>query len=175
MRDYQLHYNPPDGNLIIYPDSEWANDSPDQTSQGGHILISNGTISWQSRMQDIVAMSTVEAEYIACSEASREGKWLLQLCNDIKHNKNNKNNKNNKTKPLSILCDNEGSLAHITSGVIKSRMKHIDVYYHNSQDLHERGIVNYPWLSTDENVADILTKALGRLKPDKFNKAMGIW
>jgi len=132
-------------------------------------------------MQDIVAMSTVEAEYIACSEASREGKWLLQLCKDIKHNKNNKNNnnnknnKNNKTKPLSILCDNEGALAHITSGVIKSRMKHIDVCYHNNQDLHERGIVNYPWLSTDENVADILTKALGTQKPDKFNKAMGVW
>jgi hypothetical protein len=91
-------------------------------------------------------MSTLEAEYMPCSEASREGKWLLQLCKDIKHNQNNKNNKNNKnyknyknykTMPLPILCNNEGALAHNTNGVSKSRTKHIDVGHHNSWDLHE--------------------------------------
>jgi hypothetical protein len=174
-RDYQLHYDTHDRNLTGYTDSEWANNSADRKSQGGHTFISNGTISWQSRKQDIVAMSTLEAEYIASSEASREGRWLLQLCKDIKHNRNNKNNKNNKTKPLPILCDNEGPLAHITNRVIKSRTKHIDVCYHNSRDLHERGIVNYSWISTHENVADIFTKALERQKHDKFTKAMGLW
>jgi hypothetical protein len=82
-----------------------------------------GTISWQSRKQDIVAMSTLEAEYIACSEASRDGRWLLQLCKDVKHNRNDENDEN---KLLPILCDNEGSLAHIASGIIKSRTKYID-------------------------------------------------
>jgi hypothetical protein len=173
-RDYRLHYDTHnhDRNLTGYTDSEWANDSADRKSQGGHIFISNGTISWQSRKQDIVAMSTLEAEYIASSEASREGRWLLQLCKDIKHNRNDENDE---TKPLPILCDNEGALAHITNGVIKSRTKHIDVCYHNSRDLHERGIVNYSWISTHENVADIFTKALGRQKHEKFTKAMGLW
>jgi len=87
--------------------------------------IENGTISWHSRKQDIVAMSTLETEYIACSEASREGRWLLQLCNDVKHNRNNENNEN---KLFPILCDNEGALSHITNRVIKSRTKHIDYW-----------------------------------------------
>jgi hypothetical protein len=122
-------------------------------------------------MQDLVATSTLEAEYIACSEASREGRWLLQLCKDTKRDDND--NENN--KPISILCDNEGALAHIINGTIKARMKHIDVCYHNSRDLHERGIVKYSWVSTQENVADIFTKALPREKHEKFTKAMRLW
>jgi hypothetical protein len=74
-------------------------------------------------------MLTLEADYIARSEVSREVKWLLQLFNDIKHNRNNKNSKNiknnkiienNNTKPLPILCENEGTLAYSTNGVIKA-------------------------------------------------------
>ena len=118
-------------------------------------------------------MSILEVEYITCSEASREGKWLLQLCKDIKHNRNNENNENNETKPLPILCNNEGALAHITNGVIKSQTKHINVCYHSSRDLYEQGTVNYSWILTHENVADIFTKALGRQKHDKFTKVMG--
>ena len=84
-KDFCLRYNSTGPNTLIgYTDSEWASDSADRKSQGGHIFISNGTISWQSRKQDLVATSTLEAEYIACSEASREGRWLLQLCKDTK-------------------------------------------------------------------------------------------
>jgi hypothetical protein len=71
-------------------------------------------------------MSTLEAEYIACSEASRDGRWLLQLCKDVKHNRNDENDENDENKPLPILCDNEGALSHITNRVIKSQTKHID-------------------------------------------------
>ena len=53
--------------------TDWANDSADRKSQGGHmVVLNNGAILWQSRKQDLVAASTTEAEYIACSEASRE-------------------------------------------------------------------------------------------------------
>jgi DNA repair protein RadC len=111
-------------------------------------------------------MSTLEAKYIACSEASREGRWLLQLFQDIEHKDEN--------KPLPILCDNKGALAHIINGVIKSRTTHIDVCYHNSRDLHKYAIVNYSWILTQENVADIFMKALGRQKHEKFAKAIGL-
>ena len=67
-----------------YTDSDWANDSKDCKSQGGHVfIVSGGAVSWQSRKQDLVAASTLEAEYIACSEASREARWLQQLQRDI--------------------------------------------------------------------------------------------
>jgi len=59
-------------------DSNWANDCADHKSQGGHVfLASNGAILWQSRKQSLIALSTLEAEFIACSKASREAKWLL--------------------------------------------------------------------------------------------------
>jgi len=84
--DFQLHFN---GNgigidignsLVGYLESDWANHSADCKSEGGHVfLASNGAISWQSWKQSLIAMSTLEAEFIACSEASREAQWSLQL------------------------------------------------------------------------------------------------
>ena len=108
--------------LIGYSDSDWANDSADRNSQGGHVfLASNGAISWQSRKQSLIAMSTLEAEFIACSDASRQAKWLLQLQKDI-HGKD--------LPPLPINCDMQGDLALITMGIIKAPTKHIEVCYH---------------------------------------------
>jgi hypothetical protein len=167
--DFRLHFT---GNgigigidignsLVGYSDSDWANDSADRKSQGGHVILaSNGAISWQSRKQSLIAMSTLEAEFIACSEASREAKWLLQLQKDI-HGKDihGKDIHGKDLPPLPINCDNLGALTLITTGIIKARTKHIDVCYHNSRDLHRRRIVNYSYVNTNENVADILTSA----------------
>jgi hypothetical protein len=74
-------------------------------------------------------MSTLEAEFIACSEASREVKWLLQLQKDIHSSQRD-------LPPLAINYDNQGALTLITTGIIKARTKPIDVCYHNSRDLH---------------------------------------
>jgi len=88
--DFRLHFSSPGSStgsndqLTGYTDSNWANDSADRTSQGSHVfLLSNGAVLWQSRKQDLIAMSTLEAKYIACSEGSHEAKWLPQLHRDI--------------------------------------------------------------------------------------------
>ena len=75
--DHYLHFNgnDSDGEITGYTDSDWANDNADRKSQGGHVFLCNGgVISWQSRKQDLVALSTTEAQYIAYSEASREAR-----------------------------------------------------------------------------------------------------
>jgi len=120
-----------DNCLVGYSDCDWANDSVDRKSQGGHVFLTNngGAVLWQSRKQGLIAMSTLEAEFITCSEASREEKWLLQLQIDI-HGKD--------LPPLPTNCDNLRALALITTGIIKARKKHIDIRYHNSRDLHKR-------------------------------------
>jgi len=84
--DFRLHFNG-NGNygVVGFTDSDCASDSTDRKSQGGHVFLTchdGGAISWQSRKQDLIALSTLEAEYIACSEASREARWLLQLKRD---------------------------------------------------------------------------------------------
>ena len=153
--------------LVGYSDSDWANDSADRNLQEGHVfLASDGAISWQFRKQSLIAMSTLKAEFIACSEASREVIWLLQLQQDI-HGKD--------LPPLPINCDIQGALTLITMGIIKARTKHIDVCYHNSRDLHRRRIVNSSYVNTNRNVADIHTKALTKDKHMKFTKRMALW
>jgi hypothetical protein len=169
--DFRLHINSNgisiENSFVGYSDSDWANDSADRKSQGGHVfLASNGAISWQSRNQSLIAMSTLKAEFIAWSEASREAKWLLQLQQDI-HKKD--------SPPLPINCDNQGALTLITTGIIKATTNHMDVCYPNGRDLHRRRKVNYSYVHRNENVADILTKALAKDQHEKFIKAMGLW
>jgi len=164
--DFRLHFNGIDiGNsLVRYSHSDWANDSADRKSQGGQVFFaSNGAISWQSQKQSLIAMSTLEAKFITCLEASRQAKWLLQLQKDIHRSKKD-------SPPLPINCNNQGAVALITTGIINARTKHIDICYHNSRDLHRRGIVNYPYLHTNENVADILNKALTKDKHENSQR-----
>jgi hypothetical protein len=67
-----------------YTDADCAGDSADRKSHGGYTFIMGGAaVSWQSRKQPLIALSTLEAEYIACSDAVRETKWLLQLAKDV--------------------------------------------------------------------------------------------
>jgi hypothetical protein len=158
--NFRLHFSSSstgcNDQLTGYTVSDWANDSADRKSQGGPIsLLSNGAVTWQSRKQDLIAMLTLAAEYITCSDGSREAMWLLMLHCAI-HGKD--------ASPLPINCDNQGVLSHLTTGIIKSRTKYIDICYQNRRDLHARKIVDYFYVHTNENVADILTKALTKDK-----------
>ena len=76
---------------------------------------------------------------------------------------------------MRIYTDSQGTLRHITTGITKARTKHIDVCYHNSRDLHARGVVHYDYVNTSENPDDLLTKTLAREKREKFTRAMGVW
>jgi len=171
---FRLHFNG-NGNgnddVVGCTDSDWGSDRTDRKSQGGHIILTchdGSAISWQSRNHDLITLSTLEAEYIACSEASQEARWLLQLQRDIHGSPSD-------ASPLPIYSDNQGALTHITTGVIKARTNHIDVCYHNSRDLHARKIVDYSYVHTNDNVADILTMPLTKEKHMKFTKGMGLW
>jgi len=111
-------------------------------------------------------MSPLQPKYIACAEGSREAKLRLQLHQDI-HSKD--------ASPLRINYDNQCALSHITTGIIKARTMHLDVCYHNSRDLRARKTVDYSYMHTNENVADILTEAWTKDTHEKFTKAMGPW
>jgi hypothetical protein len=155
--------------FVGYADSEWAGDSGDRKSQGGFVFMMNsGAISWSSRKQTLVALSTLEAEYIACSSAAREAKWLRQLSSDVK-------NTTDKTVPATIIfTDNQGALKTIYSGVTKANTKHIDVQYHNSRDLHHTGVLSYTYVKSSDNIADVMTKALHTVQHDALTRAMGL-
>jgi hypothetical protein len=153
--------------FVGYADSEWAGDSGDRKSQGGFVFMMNsGAISWSSRKQTLVALSTLEAEYIACSSAAREAKWLRQLSLDVKNTTDK--------RPATIFSDNQGALKTIYSGATKANTKHIDVQYHNSRDLHHTGVLSYTYVKSSDNIADVMTKALHTVQHDALTRAMGL-
>jgi hypothetical protein len=153
--------------LLGYSDSDWANDSADCKSQGRYLFLASngGAVYWQSRKQDLITMSTLEAEFFACLEAYSQAKSLLQLQTDI-HGKD--------IPPLPINCVSQWALALITTEIIRNCTKHINVCYHISRDLQKRRIVNKFHIHTDDNVADIFTKALCKDKHTKFRKSSGL-
>jgi hypothetical protein len=86
---------------IGYTDSDWAGDKAAYKSQGGYVFQAcNGPISWQSRKQNLVALSTTEAEFVACSNAVREAQWLIQLHKDVT---------GEDATPVSIFSDSNGA------------------------------------------------------------------
>ena len=73
-----------------------------------------------------------------------------------------------------IYCDSNGALKTIYSGVSSPKTKHIDIRYHISRDRQERGTVNFTDISTDDNLANIMTKALGPEKHQHFATGIGL-
>jgi hypothetical protein len=150
-------------------DSVWPS-RPNLSNFGqmGRLRTLNGAISWQSRKEGLIAMWTLEAEFIACLKASWDAQWLLQLQKDIHCSQKD-------SPPLPINYDNQGAFTLITTGIIKAETKHIEVCYHNSRDLHKQRIDIYSYVHRNKNVADILLKALTNDQHYMFMKAMGLW
>ena len=100
--------------LLGYTDSDFAGDRADRKSQGGYIFYAHGgPIDWQLKKQLLVAISTTEAEYVACSEATRKARCLIQLHKDV----------TGELVTPPIYCDSNGVLKNIWSGVSSAKTK----------------------------------------------------
>ena len=171
--DHSLHFNGNgnDGEITGYTDSDWANDSTDRKSQGGHVFLCNGSaISWKSRKQDLVALSTTRSRIYSLLRSFSRSQMAMPAA--TRHDRPEGQRQAN-----AYILRFTRRPARITtaSGIMKARTKHIDVCYHNSRNLHARRIVKYGYANTDDNPADLLTKGLPRGKHEKFTRAMGIW
>lgn len=90
-----------DGELVGYTDADWALQAYRHSISGSVFLVSGGAVSWSSRKQPIVALSTTKAEYIAASDASRELLWLRALTTELNTPFNS---------PTTLYCDNQSAL-----------------------------------------------------------------
>ena len=117
--DISLKYQPTDNcSLIGYSDADWAGDQDDHHSTTGNILLmANGPISWLSKKQPIVALSTSEAEYVALSSITQEAVWLKRLLNSINAIP---------PGPVVVMEDNQGAIAIAKNPVAHARTKHMD-------------------------------------------------
>jgi len=155
--------------LAGYTDASFAEDSATRRSTGAYIFTLNGgPISWTSKRQLTVALSTTEAEYMAMCQATREAIWLRQLLTELGLHQ----------ESVDIYADNKSAIALGKNPEFHKRSKHIDVQYHYVREQVQSGRVTTPYLPTNQMVADGLTKAVSpelhlrfidhcRLDPDK--------
>jgi hypothetical protein len=148
---FKFKFKTEEEGLIAYADSDWANDSIERRSTSGFVVLLNGTpISWSSGLQSIVALSSCEAEYVALSECCRELAYLRQLMAFLRESL---------PGPVTIFEDNKGAIDLTNNPVHHKRTKHIDVKYHYIRAEQTSGRVTVTKVHTNDNRADIMTKA----------------
>lgn len=153
-------------NLFGYTDSDWAGDIETRKSTSGYVFyLGDGVISWSSKKQQVVALSTAEAEYISVTNGACHAVWLRRMLKELKHGQ--------KT-PTTILCDNKSAIALTNNPVFHGRSKHIDIKYHYVRELVKEGEVELQFCSSEEQVADIMTKPLKAESFEKFKEMIGI-
>ena len=169
---FELHFSKTDSSLKLegYSDSDWAACEEDRRSTTGFCFALNRvgpTVSWKSRKQPTVALSTCEAEYMALCEATQEAIYLKQVIADM--------NVQVVVQPIQIYGDNQGSLSLTKHAGKHNRTKHIDVRYHFIRDYVNRNVIAVQHVPTDDNVADALTKPMPRNKAEKFSRSLFGW
>lgn len=152
-------------NLIGYVDADWGSNAVDRRSYTGFCFtFSNSLISWESTKQKTVALSSTEAEYMALSEAAKEGIYLGNLVQELIDSCTN----------VILYSDNQSALKLSSNPVFHKRSKHIDIRHHFIRETIESGKIETKYLESNEMPADILTKALGTTKHYKFMSLLGI-
>lgn len=137
---------------IGYCDSDYAGDLNSRKSTSGHtVTIDNSPISWASRVQKSVALSTTEAEYYAIADCAKDIIWYQQLFEDMSFQIN---------KPTLIFSDNQGAIKLSKNAVFHKRSKHVDVRVHFIRDHQSKGNMSIQYIPTNKQPADMFTKSL---------------
>ncbi|KAA8490487.1 Retrovirus-related Pol polyprotein from transposon TNT 1-94 [Porphyridium purpureum] len=151
--------------LIGYVDSDYASDLRTRRSTTGYAFTINGSVvSWKSRLQPTVALSTTEAEYMALSDACKEAQWFQYLMEFLGF----------KSKSIPMFCDNDAALKLSENPIVHERSKHIDVRKHYARECQQRGIVKAIYIRTSDQAADFLTKVVPREMFLKCKTLLGV-
>ena len=149
-----------------YTDADWAGDIDDSKFTSGYVFrIGNAAVSWRSKKQTNVALSTAEAEYMALSSAAQEAIGMRQLLFDLK---------NKPTKPTVLFEDNQSCICIAKNPQFHGRTKHIRIKYHFVRDQVKENNIEIKYCNTEDIVADMLTKGLNVEKFINFRNMLGL-
>ncbi|KAJ0169668.1 hypothetical protein K1T71_014853 [Dendrolimus kikuchii] len=142
--------------LIGYSDADWAADSTDRKSTSGcAVFYSGNLVHWITKKQTAVALSTAEAEYVAAAQSVTELIYLKGILCDLTSQND---------LPTLLLIDNQSSIKLIENFENGKRSKHIDIKFHYIKDMVHKRLVSVKYVPTGENVSDLFTKALPKIK-----------
>ncbi len=160
-----------DGNKPLetkgFSDADWAGCRVSRKSTSGFVfLVAGGAVSWRSKKQTCVATSTCEAEYIAMCMACKESIWLSRLFSDLKNSQ--------KPEPITLGVDNNGAIDTAKNAIVNQRNKHIDLQYHFVRNAQQTNQIKLQHVTSENQLADSLTKPLDRILFSKLTIAQGI-
>ena len=150
--DYGLWYSK-DSNacLTVYLDADWASSVNNRTStSGGCFYLAKNLVSWMSKKQNSVSLSTAEAEYIAAGSCCTQLLWMKKLLHDYGILQNT----------MYVFCDNTSAINLSKNLVQRSKSKYIEIHYHFIRDLVEERVMCREFIHIDNQKADIFTKPL---------------
>ena len=163
--DYGIEFNAQESNkieVIGYSDADWAVDIVSRKSTSGYVFkLAGAAVSWQSRRQRTVALTSTEAEYLALSSAAQETMWLRKLLSNLGYEQN---------EPTVLYEDNQGAIALAKNPTNHARTKHIDIRHHYIRQEVSAKNTEVAYCSNGDMVADVLTKGLSKEKFQTLRK-----
>ncbi|KAI3438358.1 hypothetical protein D9Q98_000796 [Chlorella vulgaris] len=163
--NYGISFGSASPGLAAYCDADYAGDIDTRRSTTAYVFILNGgAVSWSSRLQQTVAASTTEAEYMAAAAAIKESLWISKLLSDLHID----------SGITTIQADSQSAIKLLKHPVFSMRSKHIDVIYHFARERVARKEVTFTYTKTDHMVADALTKPVPVTKFQFCRAAMGV-
>ncbi|KAE8679378.1 hypothetical protein F3Y22_tig00111402pilonHSYRG01323 [Hibiscus syriacus] len=155
-----------DCKLVGYCDADYAGDHDTRRSTTGYVFkLGSGTISWCSKRQPTVSLSTTEAEYRAAAMAAQESTWLIQLMNNLHQPVD---------YAILLYCDNQSAIRLAENPVFHARTKHVEVHYHFVREKVLQEEIEMRQIKTDEQIADLFTKSLSVGKFEHFRRQHGV-
>ena len=135
-----------------YTDVDWVGSITNSKSTSGYFTFVGGNlVTWCSKKQNVVASSSAEAEYRAVSHGLCELLWLRILMGELGFNLE---------KPVNLYCDNKVAISIAHNSVQHDRTKHVEVDRHFIKEKLTNGIISVPFVKSEDQLADILTKAV---------------
>jgi len=166
--NYKLTYSPTSGSelFVTYSDADHGGDkSTGRSTSAWVVKMGTGAISWSSKLQSMVTLSTTEAEYIAANLAGQEIIWLQNFFYELGYSVE---------KPSTLYMDNQSAVAVAKNPEHHGRLKHLDLRYYWLRDVVEEGYISPVHCPTAEMPADLLTKPLAKLKVNLGREMLGL-
>jgi hypothetical protein len=151
--------------LIGYSDVDWVGYKIDRKSTSRTCqFLGRSLVSWASKKQNSVDLSTAEVEYIVVGHCCAQLLWMRQTLRDYSY----------KLSKVPLLCDNESAIRMADNPVEHSRTKHIDIQYHFLRDHQQKGNIEIAYVNTQNQLADIFTKPLDEKTCSKLRNELNI-
>ncbi|XP_052290010.1 secreted RxLR effector protein 161-like [Citrus sinensis] len=152
--------------LYGFADSDYVGYLDDRRSTSGYVfMFGSAAISWSSKKQPIVTLSTTEAEFVAAASCACQALWLRNILHELQFKQ---------PKSTQIFCDNSSTIKLSKNPVLHRRCKHIDVRYHFLRDLTKNEVIDLVYCRSEDQVVDIFTKPLKLASFLKLRKSLRV-